>query len=116
MRTIYTRAIILIVPLIFLLNSLRAQGLWTFQLKDFKAASRNGNVQLTWQTASEQNLTQFDIEYSEDGKYFKQLGFVPASNSLNGQIYEFEHAVSYKDSAIYRLRILGNNNKWLYSE
>src|SRR6266404_871556 len=122
MKPIYVRTTILPVLLCCLLlnisvfNDIHAQGLWTLQLTGFKAESRNGNVGLSWKTASEENLMQFEIEYSSDGKYYRNLGFIPARNRLNGDFYEFEHPVSYSDSAFYRLKIIDNNRKWLYTD
>jgi hypothetical protein len=120
MKTIYVRTTLLSIIIGFLLNissftNINAQGLWTVQLSSFKAVSKNGNVGLSWKTAKEENLMQFEIEYSDDGKYYRNLGFIPARNSINGDFYEFEHPVSYNDSAFYRLKIVDNNRKWLYT-
>ncbi len=122
MKTIYVRTTFLsIIISCFLLNissftSLNAQGLWAVQLTNFKAESKNGNVGLSWKTASEENLMQFEIEYSDDGKYYRNLGFIPARNSINGDFYEFEHPVSYSDSAFYRLKVIDKNRKWFYTD
>jgi len=64
---------------------------------------------------SEENLLQFEIEYSEDGRYYHNLGFIPAGNNITGDFYEFEHAVTYSDSAFYRLKIVDNNRRWMYT-
>ena len=99
---------------IFILSA-AGQGLFTIQVTSFKAESRNGNVGLTWKTASEEHLRQFEVEYSSDGKYYRNLGFIPARNSINGDFYEFEHPVSYADSAFYRLKVVDDRGRWLYS-
>jgi len=114
MKTLYVRTIIFF---FFLCAAFRgnSQGLWTVQLTSFKAESRNGNVGLTWKSASEENLMQFEIEYSRDGRFYRNLGFIPARNSINGDFYEFEHPVSYSDSAFYRLKIVDNRGRWLYT-
>ncbi|HEY3251698.1 MAG TPA: T9SS type A sorting domain-containing protein, partial [Ignavibacteria bacterium] len=88
----------------------------TVRLTDLNVDSRNGNVGISWKTALEENLMQFEIEYSSDGKYYHNLGFIPARNNLNGSFYEFEHHVSYSDSAFYRIKIVDNNRRWLYTE
>jgi len=120
MKTIYVRtAIFSIFICCFFISafvSVEAQGLSTVQLTGLKADSRNGNVNLSWKTSSEENLMQFEIEYSGDGKYYKNLGFIPATNRINGDFYEFEHMVSYSDSAFYRLKIVDNNRKWRYTD
>jgi type IX secretion system substrate protein len=96
--------------------NLSAQGLATVQLTHFKTESRNGDVGLSWQTTAETDLRQFEIEYSRDGKYYENLGFIPARNHPNGNFYEFEHSVTYNDSAFYRLKIVDEAGGWLYTE
>ena len=121
MKSIYVRTTFLSIIIgLLLLNissfiNINAQGLLSVQLTSFKVDSRNGNVGLHWKTMPEQNLMQFEIEYSDDGKYYHNLGFIPARNSINGDFYEFEHPVSYSDSAFYRLKIVDNNRRWLYT-
>jgi hypothetical protein len=97
-------------------TDLSAQGLATVQLTHFKAESRNGNVGLSWQITAETDLRQFEIEYSRDGKYYQNLGFIPARNHPSGDFYEFEHSVSYNDSAFYRLKIVDETGRWLYTD
>ncbi len=96
--------------------TINGQGLQTVQLSGFKADSRNGNVTISWKTSSEENLRQFEIGFSTDGRYYHNLGFIPATNSLNGNSYEFEYPVSYNDSAFFRLKIEDENGRWLYTE
>jgi Secretion system C-terminal sorting domain len=115
MKVICTRATILSIFTFFVLG-LQAQGLWSAHLTEFKADSRNGNVNLSWKTESEENLRQFEVEYSPDGNYYQNLGFIPARNKLNGSWYEFEHAISYTDSGYYRLKMVDATGKWVYSE
>lgn len=115
MKTIYVRTIIFFIVHCFACVTGMAQGLWTVQVTSFKAESRNGNVGLTWKTASEENLMQYEIEYSSDGRYFRNVGFIPATNSINGDFYQFEHPVTYSDSAFYRLKIVDNRGRWLYT-
>jgi hypothetical protein len=95
---------------------LSAQGLATFQLTHFKTESRNGNVDLSWQTTAETHLRQFEIEYSRDGKYYHNLGFIPARNHPGGDFYDFEHSVSYSDSAFYRIKIVDETGGWIYTD
>jgi len=115
MKTI-CRTILFFTFICFFIFPATAQGLLTVQITGLKAESRNGNIGLSWKTASEQNLMQFEIEYSSDGKYFRNLGFIPARNSINGDFYEFEHPVSYSDSAWYRLKIVDDHRRWLYTD
>jgi len=92
------------------------QGLGTLRITYLKAQSKNGNVGITWKTDKEENLRQYEIESSSDGRYYKNLGFIPAVNNINGDVYQFENTVDYTDSAFYRLKIVDANGKWLYTE
>jgi len=119
MKTIFLRTTILPFFIIFLILTapyINAQGLSTIQLTNFKAESRNGNVGLSWKTQSEKDIMQFEIEYSQDGKYYRNMGFIPARNNINGDLYEFEYSVSGSDSAFYRLKVVDKNGKWLYTD
>ena len=93
-----------------------AQGQATLHITNFEAQSRNGNVGLTWKTENEENLRQYEIESSPDGRYYKNLGFIPARNSINGDFYQFENTIDYGDSVFYRLKIVDVNGKWSYTE
>ena len=115
MKAIYVRTIIFFFSLCVAFAS-NAQGLLTVQFTDFKAESRNGNVGLTWKTTSEENLMQYEIEYSRDGRFYRNLGFIPATNRINGDYYQFEHDVNYSDSAFYRLKIVDNRGRWMYTQ
>src|SRR5215813_8069844 len=115
MKTIYVRAIFFFIYFLCVAFVSSGQGLWTVQLTDFKAESKNGNVGLTWKTSSEENLMQYEIEYSRDGSFYRNLGFIPATNRINGDYYQFEHPVSYSDSAFCRLKIVDNRGRWMYT-
>jgi len=114
MKAIYVRTIVFFSFLCVAFAS-NGQGLWTVQLTDFKVESRNGNVGLTWKTTSEENLMQYEIEYSRDGRFYRNLGFIPATNRINGDYYQFEHPVTYSDSAFYRLKIVDSRRRWMYT-
>lgn len=117
MKTIVKRTtVFLLLTFFIILSRINAQGLQALQITGFKADSRNGNVGITWKTNNEENLREYEIESSFDGRYYKNLGFIPARNSINGDLYEFENTVEYTDSAFYRLKIVDVNGKWLYTE
>jgi hypothetical protein len=86
------------------------------KLMEFKATSRNGMVGLTWRTEYEENLKDFEVQYSRDGKNFQSAGIVHATNSPTGNSYTFEHIMSYTSEAFYRLRVIDITNHWQYSE
>lgn len=116
MKTVYKCATAFLLLTFFFIPSGNAQGLGTLRITNFKAESRNGNVGITWKSDKEEDLRQYEIESSSDGRYYKDLGFIPARNNINGDLYEFENTVDYTDSVFYRLKIVDVNGKWLYTE
>ena len=108
--------VVILLAFFFIPRGINAQGLRTLQITNFKAESRNGNIGVTWKTDNEQDLRQYEIESSSDGRYYKNLGFIPARNNITGDLYEFENTVDYSDSVFYRLKIVDVNGKWLYTE
>lgn len=117
MKTICKCTTVFLLLTFFLMPSpINAQGLGTLQITNFKAESRNGNVGITWKTNNEENVREYEIESSSDGRYYVNLGFIPARNNINGDFYEFENTVDYSDSTFYRLKIVDMIGKWLYTE
>jgi len=54
-------------------------------LLDFTAAGRDKAIQLSWQTAREETNAGFEVERSEDGRYFRRIGSVaPRAASTGG--------------------------------
>lgn len=72
-------------------------------------------VEISWQTGSEQDLLQFEVEYSADGTNFQRVGIVPATNSSTGSAYQFEHIISFTSPIYYRLKIVSIGGHFEYS-
>ena len=59
-------------------------------LKSFSFTIKENTVNLSWQTLTETNNKEFDIERSTDGYHFKQIASVPAAgNSSSGRQYNY---------------------------
>src|SRR5205823_2992804 len=111
-----TKLLSLIVASFIITASFHNAPFFSTKLLEFKATSRNGTVGLTWKTEYEENLLQFEVEWSRDGKNYQSAGIVHATNSPNGNIYSFEHKISYTSEAFYRLKIMDITNHWNYSD
>jgi hypothetical protein len=90
------------------------------KLLSFDGVNVNGNVDLTWITASERNNAGFEIERSTDGKTFVKTGFEKgAGNSSVRLRYAFTDdrafAKTATDKIYYRLKQLDNDKKFEYS-
>jgi hypothetical protein len=86
------------------------------ELVDFTGKqAENGNVQLNWQTASEVNLTYFEVEKSSNGTTFKSLGKIKSKGQKEATNYDFTD-INFKDRAYYRLRQLYADGSSDYSK
>ncbi len=85
------------------------------QLLNFEVNILNGIPELQWKTEMEQNLSQFEIEYSTEGVNFGTVGIVKAANTLGGAAYRFEHNSSITQLAFYRLKMVDIDGSFSYS-
>jgi hypothetical protein len=53
------------------------------ELVSFSGLCEEGNITLTWQTASEFNSSHFDVEKSRDGENWQMLATVPSAGTSN---------------------------------
>lgn len=84
-------------------------------LVNFQAQSGTGVVNLSWETSFEQNLKQFEVQFSEDNQEFTLAGVVPALNTLRGETYRFNHTVFNKQRVYYRLKMVDIDGSVEYS-
>lgn len=86
------------------------------ELEYFKGTEQDCEAILTWGTATEENISHFEVEESTDGTTFIEIGRVAAAgNSDVAQDY------SYTDTQLseinyYRLRIVELDGRVTYSE
>jgi hypothetical protein len=84
---------------------------------DFEA-KRNGNANhLTWTTDHEINVDRFEVEFSEDGKNFKSIGRLQATNQTSGkQTYRYIDNRITTGIHYYRIRTFDRDSKYSLSE
>lgn len=86
----------------------------------FQAIQVGEDVELDWQTRSEVNTLQFDIERSADGLMFEKIGTTPARNtSQEVHSYTFADqrvARSRIDKVFYRLKQIDLDGQFSYSK
>ncbi|MBI3139575.1 MAG: T9SS type A sorting domain-containing protein [Sphingobacteriales bacterium] len=73
---------------------------------DFTAIARNNQVNLTWKTLQENNVSDFVVEYSTNGRDFSPLTTVAAAgNSSSVQQYQYTHNLpDVQRTNYYRIR------------
>jgi len=71
---------------------------------------------LTW-TSQDMNVKGFFVEYSMDGQQWTTLGFVESKNtSLNNPKYTFTFQAQKSGRYYYRIRQVGEEGQYVYSE
>lgn len=72
-----------------------------------------GNIKLTWATATEINNDYFIIERSEDGKFFYEIGRVNGNGNSSEEIeYEFTDKFALAPVEYYRLKQVDYDGKF----
>ena len=84
------------------------------ELIDFKAISHKSTVNLSWQTASEKDLSHFEIEQSTDGSTFSKIGEIKAVNKPNSYVFNVEGLLSIL--TYFRLKIVNSDGRFTYSK
>ncbi|MBC5772970.1 T9SS type A sorting domain-containing protein [Pontibacter sp. KCTC 32443] len=86
------------------------------ELVKFDGRYENKTVILDWETQTEDELSHFVIERSENGVDFTEIGTVEAKgNSTTLLAYTFTDAKPINGTGYYRLRIVKMNNAFTYS-
>ncbi|WP_299760007.1 T9SS type A sorting domain-containing protein [uncultured Pontibacter sp.] len=83
----------------------------------FNAAKQGKNVQLEWATASEEHNAGFEVQVSQNGFDFSQLGFVATKNGNTSQkqVYQFVDAENGKyGTRYYRLKQVDTDGAFEY--
>jgi len=87
------------------------------KLSDFYAMERNGSNLLQWSTITETNSNYFDVERSNDARYYQPIGRVTArGNSTTEVKYYFTDNFPPVGKNYYRLAQVDRNNKTDYSK
>jgi hypothetical protein len=74
-----------------------------------KAFKRNNAIQVEWNTATETNIKQYEVERSVDGRLFNKIGTVAAKASATGSAYEWLDLTPASGNNYYRIRSVANN-------
>lgn len=86
------------------------------EFSGFSGKVKGKGIRLDWSTATESNNKQFEIEFSTDGKTFKQIGVVVgAGTTYITKQYHFEHTSPVQGINYYRLRQVDFDGAFEYS-
>ncbi|HEX2628433.1 MAG TPA: hypothetical protein VHM26_05470 [Chitinophagaceae bacterium] len=84
-------------------------------LNSFNATKNNNNVLVKWSTSEENNINQYVVERSHNGRDFSPLGIVFSRNSSIATSYSFTDPAPVKGGSWYRLRIIEQSGTHKYS-
>ena len=81
----------------------------------FKGFLKGSAIRLEWETANAQNLLQYEVERSVNGKDFSRIGIVKATNAT---LYNYSDDVNQLSGRrlYYRLKKVDNDGRFKYSE
>jgi hypothetical protein len=79
-------------------------------------ANNNCMVQLKWKTTNEQNILNYEIEYSNDGSNFSKAGTVVGRNSNNESLYQYNYSLGSGNIHFFRLKITEADGSYTYSQ
>lgn len=83
---------------------------------NFNVSKLAGASQLSWQTASEKNNAQFNIQRSTNNQVWQTIGSVKATNNPSGAQYNFTDEAPLSNINYYRLQMVDNEGKVTYSK
>ncbi|MFN0203435.1 MAG: T9SS type A sorting domain-containing protein [Bacteroidia bacterium] len=84
-------------------------------LTAFSVQVEKNTALLTWTTASEQNVSHFEIQISENGSAYQPIARVNAHNQQQVQNYTFAHETTMLPN-YYRLKMIDIDGSYAYSE
>ena len=79
-------------------------------------ANNNCMAQLKWKTSNEQNILNYEIEYSNDGSNFLKAGTVAARNNSNELSYQYNYNLGSGNVHYFRLKITEADGNYTYSQ
>ncbi|WNJ20794.1 T9SS type A sorting domain-containing protein [Pontibacter sp. G13] len=89
-------------------------------LGGFDGSMTDDGIQLDWQTFIEVNFSHFDIQRSEDGRFFQPIGQVSGTNdAANGAQYQFidpKMTLPSQERLFYRLNMIDIDGSQEFSQ
>lgn len=87
------------------------------KLLNFDARSSGCEALLSWNTAQEQNIDRYEVEFSVNSKYYRQAGIVKATNrQAIEQSYSFHYQMNPENTYLFRLKIVDKDGNSNYSQ
>ena len=111
MKKIFT---LLLITFFITAQSLNAQLDLAF-VSNISGVQVNSNNRLGWTIENNRAAYSFEIEKSTDGKEFKIIAVILASEKYNTESYTYTDSAGGADMTMYRFKILSKRNYFFYS-
>ncbi|HMO34350.1 MAG TPA: autotransporter-associated beta strand repeat-containing protein [Lacibacter sp.] len=85
------------------------------QFTRVRAYPKNAGVQVDWEVGSEDNLAQYEVERSADGRSFSRVAIQAPVGSVSGAAYQWFDANPVRDANFYRIKAVDQNGQFRYS-
>jgi glucose/arabinose dehydrogenase len=79
----------------------------------FSGKYNNGKIDLNWQVSMEDNIAEYEIEFSSNGTFYQHAGNVKAKNQKS---YSFTHLALNESKLFYRLKFINEDGSIQYSK
>jgi hypothetical protein len=84
--------------------------------KKIELSNLNKGVHVYWETLIELNAHHYNIQRSDDGMQFNNIGTVLANNSGSNNIYSYnDYAITTGKDYFYRIQLVNNNGASIFS-
>jgi len=85
-------------------------------VSNFSNTSNNSANRLTWTIAKNHGIISFDVERSTNGKDFKTVAVLKATDKYNTESYVHTDTITSPDIIMYRLKILSKTQHVFFSK
>ena len=90
-------------------------GILPVTFTKIKASLTGSKIQVTWNTAGELEVKNYDVEKSTDGIRFSKMDNIVALNATTGASYQWLDGQPFKGNNFYRIRSNDENGRFIYS-
>lgn len=81
-----------------------------------KAVQKENSILLSWSNATEENVTNYSVERSSNGRSFTAIGTISARNNNSSRVdYSFIDAAPLSGDNFYRIKALETTGKTVYT-
>ncbi len=81
----------------------------------FTAGRENNHTRVNWVIGNELNVAGYELERSDNGIVFNTISVKDPFNRNSTEFYKYDDSRPINNIAYYRLKVVGNNNRIIYS-